>query len=247
MAKKFQSFLRDRTAWRLLFKAAFATLILFWAWRTDFGFWPTVIFVAVLLYDYFSLPEERKFLRVSFWLLPLSAYLGLAFVGLPFFGPLTLFLFAFLFFLVLGLANLFFSERFVFYNVLNTGLLIMILMPFFYLARPGNLFLWLPAVFALAFFVWRECFRFFSLPGRKTSIAAFVLAFLVSEFAFGLMFLPIGFMNAAAFLVLVMILTRDSILTYSKGVLNLSFLFRQLTFFVFFAILILATARWSVY
>ncbi|KKU91503.1 MAG: hypothetical protein UY23_C0001G0109 [Candidatus Jorgensenbacteria bacterium GW2011_GWA1_48_11] len=247
MAKKFQSFLKDRTAWRLLSKTVFATLILFWAWRTNFGFWPTAIFITVLLYDYFSLPEERKFLRASFWLLPLAAYLGLAFVNLPVFGPLTLFLFALLFFLVLGLAALFFQDRFVFYNVLNTGLLIMILMPIFYLIRPTTLFGWLLAVFALTFFIWRECFRFFGLPGRRLSIAAFVLAFLAAELAVGLMFLPIGFMNAAAFLVLILLLTRDGIATYFKGVLNLSFLFRQLTFFVFFAILILATARWSVY
>lgn len=247
MAKKFQSSLKDKTAWKLLFKAALATLILFWAWQTDFNFWPVVIFLGLLLYDYFSLSHERKLLRFSFWLLALAAYFSLRFVGPPFFGPFVLFLFAFLFFLVLALAGLFFQERFVFYNVLNTGLFLMILMPIFYSVRPETFWEWLLVVFIITFFLSRECFRFFNLPARKLTVTAFVSAFLTAELTFDLMFLPIGFINAAAFIVLIVILVRDGFLTYARGGLSLPFLFRQLTFFVFFAILILATARWSIY
>lgn len=68
---------------------------------------------------------------------------------------------------------------------------------------------------------------------------------LAVEFAWILSFLPLGFINAALFLTLLFLLLRDGLLVRAQGFLNLRFILREFTFFVFLGLVILAVSRWS--
>lgn len=247
MVKKFPLFLKERIGWKLLFETALAVLVLLWLKAAAFSFWPAFIFFALMALEYFSLPEERRFARFSFVFLVGATYLSLVTVTLPFFDWFVLLLFAVLLFIVLGLGRLIFQDRFVAYGILNTGLQILFFLPVFYELKPATLFWWLLVVFFCEFWLWLECLRFFGLLEKSRRLTAAGLALVAAEISAVVMFLPLGFVNAAAFLGLLLFLARDSFLAYGRGSLNLPFVLKETTFFVFFAVLIFATARWSLY
>jgi len=92
-----------------------------------------------------------------------------------------------------------------------------------------------------------ESFDFFGVTrGKRLVFAAFILSLLSVELSWVVMFLPLGFINAAAFLALFFLLVRDGIVIHFQGYLSLPFVFKQLTFFIVLAVLIFASARWAI-
>ncbi len=247
MAHVLKSLLTEKTLWKLLSETALAVFAVFLIYR--FGFHPLAVVVGTLIFVviYFREIEERRFLKISFLLLPL---LFLAAAG--FINPLTpglaalVLVFAVLFFVMLGLVNLFFKERFLVYSVFNTAFLISLLLFFFYLARgPENFWILGVILFFSVFLILRESFVFFGLPGgRRTTLYSGILSFISLEFFYVLQFLPLGFVNAAAFLAIFLILGKDIVVSSAKGNLNFSFAMRQTTFFAVLTIAIFAASRW---
>lgn len=258
MAKKLKFLLVNQTRWRLLFKAIIASFALLGVYWLDFSFWPIFTAIIVLGIVFFRESPERKVFAVSFWLIALLGLFGFYFLGGAIsISPLAVLGFTFLlfalFFLWFGLVGFFFPNRFAIYGIFNTGVLVGFFLVFFYLNLPSafaslkfNLF-WSLGLFLGVALIFKEVFGFFGVfLGKRGWLTSFSLGFLAFEMAWFLAFLPLGFVNAATFLALVFILLRDSILAHFQGHLDIHFLFREFTFFVFLSIIIFATAKWAI-
>ncbi len=251
--------LKSSTAVRCGSKSAFASLalgFLAWAWpaRPGFSFWPVLLFLGVMFFVYLSESSERRALRSSFWLLSVLGILGAgiasSFLG-GFFLILAILAFGLVNFGILGLTNLLFRDRFFAYSLINTALFACFFIPAFYLT-PGfsnggvfEVILWSLAIFFGTVILVKETLVFNGLAqGRNLRIVAWSLAFITTEIALFSALLPLGFVDAAAFLTLFSILARDMILAHFKGFLSLSLVLRELTIFAVVLSLIFATVAW---
>lgn len=249
MAEKLKFLLTDRTLWKLALKSIVAATALFLVRFFNFHFIAILGFFVLLLIIYFSQAGERKLLRLSFWVLPA---LSLAAIGLI--SPINLigligfiFVFAILFFIILGLVDFFFKERALVYGIFNTALFLILFLLFFYLTPLKNFWILGIALFFLIILIFGEIFKFFEMPKTKRTFALAAAASLLGvEFSWITGLLPLGFINSAVFLTLFFLLTRDAFIASVRGNLNFSFVFRELLFFVFITIIIFAAASWSV-
>lgn len=252
MVKKLLSFLRTRTPWKLLYRVGAGALALLILLASGFSFFGFLIFVAAFLGIYVSLLPERVSLRSSFWFLPILGAVAFSQLGVA--SPLTtafvILLFTSLLFLAVGLAQFFFKNRSLAYRILHTGLLLAVFMVLFSFAEtmtPLGETIWLLAAWAAVFLLSNEAFRSSGVTQRwlvlKTSAAVGLLA---AELAWVMLFLPLGFLNGAAFLTLILLLLEGAIEAHFGGTLTLSFIFRELVIFVLFAAVILAASQWVI-
>ena len=258
MAKKLKFLLANQIEWKLLFKAIITSLVIFGVYLLNFSFWAIFTALVALAVIFLRESPERKVFSISFWLLAILGLLGLFFLksgGLvSYFLVFGLcFLIFLLFFLWFGLVSFFFQNRFAVYGIFNTALLIGFFLVLFYLNPPSAfgsvvfILVWSLGLFLAMTFIFKEIFSFFGVfLGKRGWLTSFSLGFLGLELAWFLAFLPLGFVNAAAFLTLLFILLRDSVLGHFQGHLNVNFVFRELTFLVFLSIIIFATAKWII-
>ena len=231
----------EKTLWKLLLETAVAVLAVgFLSPIGPIGLMGLIVIFAAI---YFREVEEKKLFRISFWLLPVLALAAIGFMGpIGPVGPIGLItVFAALFFVLLGLINLFFKERFLVYGIFNTAFLIALSLLFFYLLRPDNFWI-LGTVFSIAVFLTlKEVFGFFGpLEGRRAALFAGVLGFLGLELSYILQFLPLGFMSAAVYLTLFLVIARETVVSSAKGGLNFSFMMKQITLFAVLTIVVFA-------
>lgn len=260
MVKKLKFLLINQTEWKLLFKAFLLTLTLFLVELFGFSWWAILVFFLFLIGIYFTQLSERHLIRVSFWLLPLLILFSLHSLSiLPSCSlslvpcPLSLIAYLLYFsltFIVLGLGNFFFTHRHTIYSLLNTILILLTsLLLFsskFQVTSFKFNFLYL-AFFLIIIFIFKEVLHFFEVSWAKRSLIVSLAVSLVGlELAWLITFLPLGFINAAAFLTLFFILIRESIVSHFRGTLNLPFIMRQLTFFVLLTLIIFAVSRWTI-
>ncbi len=255
MVKELTSFLRKKTGWRLAAKAALAAVALWFLVWAGFSFWPLLIFFSAMLAVYFSESPERRVLRSSFWLASLLSALGLAIISvLPggflagLMSGILILIFGLIIFGVSGLVNLFFRNRTLVYNFVNTALAVLLFLLVFYLTpdfSPLPNVVWFMAIFFGAALLIKEALVFEEAArGRNLRITAWSLSLLIAEIAAFAALLPLGFVNAAAFLALFYILSRDIVLAHLRGLLNLSLVFREVTIFAVVLTLIFATVAW---
>lgn len=242
------------TGWRLPLKALFASLVLISSYFLG-PLWSIIIIFAYFLAVFGKEPAEKKMLGVSFWTLVLTGFLGVLLLkisALPFGFVLILSLiFGILVFVVLGLINFVFLERFAIYGIFNVALLILVFTEIFYLKSLSLSWLILVisslALFFAIFSIFKEVFGFFGIIySKKTLITSIVLGFLALELYWTVSFLPLGYINAAAFLALIFLLVRDTLLVHFQGFLDLPFVFRELTFFLLLSLTIFAVSNWSI-
>lgn len=248
MVKKLKLLLINPTGSRLLYKTSLETLALILV--ALFNFTPLIItgFFLLSVFLYFTENQDRKSIRISYWLFLIFA----VFVFSIFFSLnlpvlliiLAFFVFALIFFVLLGLINFLFMDKQVIYGFLNT-IFIFFIFIMFNLQR-GNDF-WAVLLFVLILLVFKETFVFFNVPGvKKQWTLSLIFSFLALEIAWLVNFLPLGIINSAAFLTLFFLLLRDSLIVHFKGFLTPSFVLRQLTFFVFISLVIFATSKWAI-
>ncbi|MEK7465627.1 MAG: hypothetical protein AAB631_02525 [Patescibacteria group bacterium] len=250
MVKKLTFFLTQRIAWRLALEAALFGGFLWWSTydSTEFLFW--TLYGAFLLWIYLQEQPERKRTRIMFWFFailsvgelkalaetfPESASIGWVIVGFTIF-----------FFFLVGITSFFIKQREFVYSLLSTTLFFLVAAWAFsfsgFFALMSALFL-----FCAVLLLFRGAFGFFDIAGRRRVwIVSAVIAFLALQAGFFLKLLPLGFLNAAAFLTLILFLMRDSVIAHYRGKLDIPFLLRGLAFFVGVAILIFAGSQWSV-
>lgn len=250
--------LKDSIEFRCGVKALGASAALGFLILVGTSFWPVVIFLLALGAIYFSETAERKSLRISFWLLVLAGIFGAGVAslsaGLVFSAVFWFLILAFgmLIFLILGIVNSVFRHRFVIFNVLNTALAACFFMLVFYF-RPdfggGSIFsfvVWFIILFWVAGLFIKEVLTFGDplSRGRNLRLLTWVFSLLVVELVALVAFLPLGFINAAAFLTLLYILGRDVILARLRGLLKLPLVLRELAIFAVLSIVIFATVTW---
>jgi len=258
MVKKLVSSLIRKTGWKLPGKAALGALavgFLIWA---GVSFWPVFIFACAMLAIYLSEPPERRSLRSSFWLLSILSILGVAAVSalsgyflINLMSVLLALSFGVSLFLIFGLTNLFFKDKIVTYNFLNAAVSAsFFLMAFYIMPDPSNngvfnLVLWFLAVFIGSRVIVKEALVFNGLPENKSlRVITWSFSLIVAEIAIFAAVLPLGFVDAAAFITLLSIMGRDVILARFSGSLNRSLVFREVTIFVLILSLIFATITW---
>ena len=256
MAKRLISSLTKTIEWKSAAKAALAALALGFVGWAGFSFWAVILFFAVVFSVYFSESAERKSLRASFWV---SVFSGLAAVriilnsnGLP--APLFLWplmaAFGGLTFLILGFSNFIFKNRSLAAELFDTSILLYFFLIMFAIG-PGlssasqlNPVFWLLAAWLGIGLIIREFFLMEGLPRRMANVISWSLALIGGEVALLAAFLPLGFINGAAFSTLFVILVRDAVLSRFKGLLSPSAVLRSLAIFIVMAGVIFATVNW---
>ncbi|MEK7626887.1 MAG: hypothetical protein AAB399_01855 [Patescibacteria group bacterium] len=207
---------------------------------------------------YFSELPDRRLFRASYWLVSIGSVLGasavLSFPGFPLKGLIGVFLaliFGGFIFLVLGLINLLFKNRNIAYSLLNIALIACFSILVFYrwpgfsagLVLPD--ILWLLLVFFGITLLMKEFLVFEGVAtGWNLRMISWSVGFLACQIAALSLLLPLGFINAAAFLTLFLIIVRDAILGRLRGFLGLTLVLRELTIFVVVLSLIFATVTW---
>ena len=244
--------LTNRIPWRLLSKVAFAAAALWYAVHSDFSLWSGIVFFVVAAGVYYSLLPDRTALYVSFSLAACLGFFGLFLLrdASPAISFLAVIGFGALFFLVVGLVQFFFKDRMLVFGILETVLFLAIFAILFSLTEFVPLAYEVPWFFGtalLVFLLFRESFLFTGIAvGRRMNVLSLTAALLATELVWFLRFLPLGFLNNAAFLTLFLILLKDGIKAHTGGTLSHSFVFRSLVIFVFFSVIILAASRWVI-
>ena len=246
MVKKFQSIFRNRIAWKSLLKAASLTLALFGVAYFEFSFWAVLVFFSLSLAIYFSLPKDRSHIKFSFWLLQIFGFLGSVLPAVEnFFGIFIFISFGILALTLFLIVHFVFKDRFLIYGVWNVLFLFLVFSEFFYFDFPQ--FLEIVLLFLVLVLIFEEVFRFFGIIWReRILLASLVLSLLGIELFWLVSLLPLGFVNAAVFLALSLLLLRDAVLFHLQGVLTRVFIFKELTFFVTISILIFAASKWAI-
>ncbi|KKU98995.1 MAG: hypothetical protein UY32_C0009G0024 [Candidatus Jorgensenbacteria bacterium GW2011_GWC1_48_8] len=248
MARKLTFLLTDKTAWKLLLKTVFGLLALFIFRQFGFSYLSGAAAVIVFWGIYLSEVQERYALGRSFWVMAFAGLVGgkilasaplallLGFTGLWTIG----------FFTVLGLTAFFFANRQFVYGIFNTPVIFLVLFLFFYISQIGNFWSSGIILFLLIGLIFGEVFRFFEINApRRTFLFSWGFAVLTLEVAWILSFLPLGFMNAAIFITLVLLVARDTVINHFKGALNLVFLLKELAIFWVLGLLVFAASKWS--
>ncbi len=258
MAKKLISSLINQTGWRLLAKTLGASLVFGLLILAGFSFWPILLFLIFMGAVYFSELPERRLFRASYWIISIGSVLGasavLSFPGFTLkglIGILLILIFGGFIFLVLGLVNLLFKNRNIAYGLLNIALIACFFILVFY-RWPGFSagfvlpdILWFLAVFSGTTLLVREFLVFEGVAaGWTLRMISWSMGFLACQIAALSLLLPLGFINAAAFLTLFLIIARDAVLASLRGFLGLTLVLRELTIFAVVLSLIFATVTW---
>ncbi len=251
MVKKLLSFLTATTGWRLFGKALVGLLALLLAGLLGFSFWGVLILFIAAAWLYFSETVERTRRRGYFFLLTLWAWTaGAATFGLAFYAVAALY--AALLYVWLGDVRLLWADRRTAVGVGKTGLFAAWAVILFYLFPPALVVsFWGALGLILAFFIVsvtlvREGLRtepeWFARRGRLVAWAA---GLVLAETAVLTVFLPLGFLNAAAVLTLVFIVLRDVVSAHFGGRLKTGLVFREITVLAVFLVIIFAVVPWA--
>ncbi len=223
------------------------------AFGGNFSFSALFIFFILLIGLYFSQLPERGYFKISFLILILTALSTLNFVqGNFYLAIFSCAVFAFLFYLFLGVMDLIFKNRQAVYLFFNTYLFLGVFSLFFG-ADKSKYFLLINALLFLAIFLlFKECFGFLRLVSRHFSFIihnsrfiSLVFAFLGLELFWAINLLPIGFINSAILLTLFIFLMRDFVLIYFSGRLNRRFFVNHLLIFIILVIFIFTNSKWN--
>lgn len=162
--------------------------------------------------------------------------------------------FGILFFILLGVKNLIFIHRTLPYYFLQTFLFTSVFMLFFNSDTSGSFIAAYFLLGAAAFFLLREFIGFNFAPALglfqtpiaiQGGITAFVFAFLLMELVWVVALLSLGFLNAASFMVLAILLLEDLLLHALGGTLTRQIILRNATFFLCIGLVIFGFSKWT--
>ena len=216
----------------------------------SFSFFAVFGFLCILLYVYLTAGAARRDFRFSFWLLQIVFLLALASLSLP---GLLLAIYGLILFALLGLMGTVFSNKFFVYGLVSVAVAFSFFAVLFSRAPSfsedsfWSEFWWLFFAFAVVYWLFKEYWQTFaSWESRKTRLYGMTLGVLSAELATIVVFLPLGFLNTAAFMSLLLLVSRDMILAHVRGFLSPSFVFREITLFVVISSIIFATVSWHI-
>lgn len=245
MLKKLNLVLRSPAS-QSISKSLIASVLL--AWLGD-NWLITVVFVGLSAYFYFRPVFNSSYFFYSFLVL-LAVFLTFIDYWSVYWAVAV---FGIMFFLLLGVKNLIFINRSLFYNFLNNFLLLAVFFLFFLSDQSQFFLIKYLAVFLAVFFLWRE-FLFFSVRSvndnlgnwqSKINLLAMVFSFLVFQVFWATALLPIGFLNAGAFMLLTVLVMKDLLINHLSGVLGQQEIMKNATIFIVFSVIIFAASIWT--
>ncbi len=245
MDKNLLSRLRKQIEWKSAVKVLLPAVLLVWAWQRGFAVIPLICFVAALSWGYFTESQERKQFRASFWLTALTTLVGLYMLsGSTALVIALITLFAAAVAMELSFFRFLFTNRSAVYGIYHLALIFATFLIFF-----ASSLQWLSLIYAvLAITLVLQ--EYFTLEGAHHRMRVVLLSvgagFLVSEVALLTRTLPLGTVNAAAFMALITLLTRDAIKAHFEGKLSLASVLRGIAIFLFVSVIIFGLSMWRV-
>ncbi|MEK7089530.1 MAG: hypothetical protein AAB920_01800 [Patescibacteria group bacterium] len=234
--------------WRLVGKIAFVTLMLLWALGSDFAVIPVILFVLAPTIAYFSESPERRHFRASYFIMCIVALLGTMMTGgsegVSFSSLLIIAIFAVGIAIEIGLFHFYFRSRMLVYGVFHIALMVALFSVFFVaqLSLLSVLFILISLIL-----LFREFFALANVQWRgRALLMSVALGFFGTEIALLVRFMPLGFVNASAFLGLTMLLVRDAGRAHFEGALNLPFILRSLAVFFILSVVIFSVSVWGI-
>ncbi len=231
-------------------KALLGVAALYLAYLASFSFFAVFGFLCILLYVYLTAGTARRDFRFSFWLLQIVFLLALASLSLP---GLLLTIYGLILLTLLGLMGTVFSNKFFAYGLVSIAVAFSFFVvlfsrsPSFSQDSFWSEFWWLFFAFTVVYWLFKEYWQTFaSWESRKMRLYGLSLGVLSAELATIVVFLPLGFLNAAAFMSLLLLVSRDTVMAHEKGFFNPSFVFREITLFVVISSIIFATVSWRI-
>lgn len=225
-------FLVDNFWWSA---ALFAITAFYFFWRgvaSDISLWHSFfVFLAVVL--------------ISRWLIVQNGFFTIIII-----------LAGLLFFVILGIKNLLFLKRSLFYHFLNNFLFLLSFFIFFLLANPDFFWLKYLAVILAVYFLFKEYFLLlpeFSeekalimpISSRKAALFSLCLAFLTAQILWANSLLPIGFLNSSASMMVAILIFKDLSANYFIGLLDKRLVLKNITIFIIFTLIIFMASKWS--
>jgi hypothetical protein len=237
MATKLRSTL-EKIHWPLLGKSLFVAFLWLFA--------PYWAFFLAALYFYFRPYFQPKKVAFSFFVL-----LALVFLAPPFHGAFAYavaFLIGAVFYLLLGVKDLLVINRQLAYQTLRLALLLGMLLLFFWWGQSSSLgFVWqLLALFVGFFLLYYEYFSFVFEGRGSYAPAASLVALILFELAWALAWLPMGFLNASAVMLLVIFMLNDFVLHHFKRNLTRRIILVNFTVFAFSLLAIFLFSDWTI-
>lgn len=254
MVRKLTSLLTPvRKRWNLPYRAALWTLALgIVAWSELYWLW-LLVFVLVSITIYASQPRERAMLRSSYWIVTVISPL-LVWFQVSSFIPLisspgaraaVVIALGAVMWAILKIIHFSFTDTLFAYSLVNTSILVIFFLTAFHAVHPYQIGVVGLGMAAVLFFLFKEVYAFFNIPWKKSWILSALMGLIALELTWFVLLLPLGVLNATAFLVLFLVLVRDILLTHFRGELGTAFIFRQFTFLVLLTIIIFAASSWS--
>ncbi len=225
--------------------------ILFWA--ASYNWFVFLLFLLGAVYFYLNPIINSKELLAGFLIL---LTISLILIGrLPISGyriSAALF-FGFLWFLLLGIKNLIFINRQKLYYLLNSFLLLLVFMVFFYSDKSKFFTLKYLAAGTVIFMLLGEFFRVFSENAHQNLtfvrqprlLMNLVISFLAIQLLWTIALLPIGFINASALALLSILSLENFSLYYLSGSINRRLVLRDITVFLLLGLMIFGVSSWQ--
>ncbi len=237
MAAAFALVSKNQTL-RLAFKSLLFSLIILW-WREAGGFWPALILLCFLAYNYFRpLAGSGRFLVALLaigtlpFIFPLSDSLEIYFA--LFMGLLT--------YTLIGIKDLLFVSRKIICQALY--FLISGIAIYLYLASPTAINQIIVFIFLTLLF--KELYGFIMDGTRaRALLMSLVYSLLALELGWVTSLLPIHQLSAAALITAALFVTHDLTLNYNLNELSRRLVVRDLIAFFALAILVFVLSPWN--
>lgn len=240
MREKLKSILREPRLALALKSAVFAGFLVL-VKIGGFSAFPVLFFLAAALVLFSSAPN------FSFLVLLSSALFTVRLLDDYLFLASAIILFSGLFYIAAGIKNLILIHRSE-WDYAKNLLLFYAIFLFFFLADKSSFF----AVkyflaFLISFFLLREWLSdIASGLSKKIHFAALVAAFLLAQFLWAAALLPLGPINSANLMVLLVYILFDFTSHYFRGKITRQLIMKDIAVLVLLTLLILATSGWSI-
>lgn len=256
MLKRLKSVLKSQIL-QLTFKSAVLSILLYFSANSLFF---ALLFGTLAVIFYFSpILFWKEYLR-SFFIISVLSFIfvdGGKFLGLkwPFLISLA---FGALFFLIFGIKNFIFTNRREIYYFLNNALFFLIFLVFLGFSSLEShvfkYFLVFLIIFLGIFILFKEflnqhkdyCEQNACLFLPRSNLLAVGLAFLTVQFLWVISLLPLGFFNASAFVLVMILAVKDLLVDYIDGVLRRESILKNVTIILVFGLIIFAVSKWQI-
>ena len=238
---------RNESQLLLFLKAVIFGLFLYIASASNFATTQTLFFVVIAFIIYLRplfVGEYRGWyaflitLYISIW--------GMKIIVNSIFFLLGIVLFSFIFYLILGIKEIFFIKRSRVYYIASL-LILYTLFIIFFLADKSNLFLLKYSGLILATFLlfreWLGLISSFNFPKRQFINAA-LITFIISQMIWAVALLPLGFIAASNLMILISLIMGNLAFAHFTGILSKRYLIQHLVIFILLFGLILGSSMW---